>query len=334
MTDFQWDDDDLEKLVNHCQNLEGDITSRDIMSVHRFSKSKRRKATALDIRYLMRLAVKNGKARVTKGFLADENDYAIRLLPQEEPFSDELCRLIPVLSSEGLFDFLLSKDYLIQAFPEIGDWSKTHDAALKRDRVYWGRMRVAINDCQFMGGHIEKIPRCIDKKEFVLRLQWIICQYKALQIFLKHRSLEKLTFKFDHANGETLLYKWHSIEELFMSLLTAHASADFAIPFSARSSKKISTTTQQKYLNDVRKDIKSGNEISKETSVSKGYRRIFGDDLFDFKTELSKMYHFSTGTWFRLKLQEIDDLAAVEALAEWGGAEDRHRKYQIKELES
>jgi hypothetical protein len=334
MTNFQWDNNDLEKLLGYCQKLEGDITSKAIMDENRFRKSKRRDATALDIRYLMQLAVKKGKARVTKGFLADEDDYAIRLLPQEKPFSDELCGLIPILSSEGLFNFLPSKNYLIQAFPEIGDWSKTHDAVLKTYRVYWGRMRAAINECQFLGGHIEKIPRCIDKKEFVLRLQWIICQYKALQIFLKHKPLERLKYKFDHANGEVLVYEWHSIEELFMSLLTTHACVDFATSFSARSSKKISTTTKQKYLNDVRKDIKSGNEIFKETSVSKGYRRIVGDDLFDFKSESSKMYYFSSGTWFRSELKELGDPSADKAYAEWAEAEDRCRKYQIKNIKS
>jgi hypothetical protein len=97
MTNFQWDNNDLEKLLGYCQKLEGDITSKAIMDENRFRKSKRRDATALDIRYLMQLAVKKGKARVTKGFLADEDDYAIRLLPQEKPFSDELCGLIPIV---------------------------------------------------------------------------------------------------------------------------------------------------------------------------------------------------------------------------------------------
>jgi hypothetical protein len=329
MKDFQWDDNDLEKLLGRCQNLKGDITAKAIMDGGRFSKSGRRITEALDVRYLMQIAVKKGKARVTKGFLVDESSYAIRLLPQEKPFSDELFELLSVFSMEGkIYEILPNKDLLKKRFPEIGDWSTTHDAVFKRELIYWRCMRDALFKCQFMGGNIENLPKCIDKKEFVLRLTWIICQYRALRICLKHIPLEDLTYRFDHVNGEIMAYQWDSIEVLFVNLLTTHASAIFAIDLTKKSSEKLAPSTRKKYLNEVRKDIKTGTEIYRKTPTSISYRRMLGDDLFDFKTESSKMYYFSSGTWFREKLKELGDLEADKALKEWAEAEDQCRIYQ------
>jgi hypothetical protein len=335
MTNFQWDNNDLEKLLGYCQKLEGDITSKAIMTENRFRKSRRRNATALDIRYLMQLAVKKGKARVTKGFLVDIDSYAIRLLPQEKPFSDELFQLLSTFSQEeGWHELLPNRDLLKQSFPEIGDWSEAHESGWKKARIYWRCMRSALFTCQFRGGNIEELPRCIDKEGFVLRLQWLICQYKALQIYLNHKSLQTVRPIFDYGDGKVVEYLGDSIEVLFVDLLTAHASVYFASPFTRKDSKKISATTKQKYLNAVRNDLNSGTEIVKGTPISKGYRRIVGDDLFDFKSESSKMYYFSSGTWFRLELKELGDPSADKACAEWDEAEDRGRKYQIKNTKS
>jgi hypothetical protein len=222
----------------------------------------------------------------------------------------------------------------IRSFPEIGDWSEAHESDWKKARIYWRCMRKALFTCQFMGGNIEELPRCIDKEEFVLRLQWLICQYKALQVYLNHKSLQTVRQIFDYGDGKVVEYLGDSIEVLFVDLLTTHASVYFASPFTKKDSKKISATTKQKYLNAVRNDLNSGTEIVEGTSISKGYRRTVGDDLLDFKSESSKMYYFSSGTWFRLELKKLGDPSADKAYAEWAEAEDRCRKYQIKKIKS
>jgi hypothetical protein len=119
------------------------------------------------------------------------------------------------------------------------------------------------------------------------------------------------------------LLRWTTLEELFYDLLTIHADTHFATGFKKPISKNISPSTAKKYIAEVRKYNIEGSEIYKKTSVAKGYRKIFGDDMWDYKTETSKMHYFSSGTWFRDSLKGIDDPAAKEVLVEWMSIEDQ-----------
>lgn len=328
MAGFEWDTNDLDNLLFYCGGIK-DATAKAVMSRYRFRKTGRRNATALDIQHLMLMAVENEKAVVTRGFFVDEPDYAIRLAPQDKPFSDELFGEISLFTPDGNpFSFLPSKNCLIQTFPEIGNWSKVHDAVWKRDYTYWHCMSNALFMCQFKGGNIGKIPRCIDKKEFVLRLQWLICQYNALRIYLEHKPLYKVRNQINYGDGEPVEYVGESIEILFIDLLKAHASTRFAMAFASRSERELSARTEQNYLEDVRKAIKNGDDIDKGTPRANRYRSVQVNGLFNFKTELSKLYYFSSGTWFRELLKNLGDPAADEAFAEWAFVENLSNRYK------
>jgi hypothetical protein len=149
MSDFPWDNNDLEKLLYNYPH-DSDLTAKEIMSKNRFDKTGRRKATAIDVRYLMLMAVKNKKARITKGFLVEENTYTIRLVSKDYSFidpliTDDFLGLLSTFNPEsGTFSLLSKKDSLVVIFPEIGKWEKEHDVIWNRRYTYWQQLKNAL----------------------------------------------------------------------------------------------------------------------------------------------------------------------------------------------
>jgi hypothetical protein len=342
MTGFQWDDDDLEKLLMYFTPSDI-ITAKAIMDKNRFRRSGRRVPTAIDFQRLMLLAVKNRKAVVTGGFLVEKTGYVIRLEPQEKIFSDDFFWLFrqdlggkrgsltisqdPLIKIFQPLSLLPSRDYFICNFPEIGEWGKAHENLWKRHHRYWVCMREALFSMDFAGGDIGEIPKCIDKTEFVLTLQWIICQYKALKIYTEYKPLDTLRFSFDHTSGQTLLYEWNSVEELFMSLLAAHAIARFTEVFLLKQQKRFTFFKQVKMLSYHRRNkIKLYKGTDEWCQISS----LVGEELGTFKTETSKMRYFGNGTWFRERLAGLDTLEVIKILTDWDKIDDIYLKHILK----
>lgn len=341
MPGFQWNSNDLEKFLVYFYRNDDDITVTKIMKKNRFREGGRRPSHQ-DYRYLMQMAVKEKKARVTKGFFVKEDSYTIRLVSEDFPFVDpclpkEFYGIISTFNPDlGIFSFLSSKDLLIKIYPEICPWGKKHDAIWDEIYVYWLYMRNALFKYKYSGGCLGTLPDSINRKEFALRLQWIICQYKALVIYLQYHPIERHVFKFDTQDGDEILLRWTILEEFFCYLLNTHANTDFATVFLKPGSRKILPSTAVKCIRELRDYKKGKAPIYKHDSFAKRYREAFGDDLWDYKIATSEYHYFSSGTWFRQTLRDIfrdskdsTKKALVEkALEEWSHAEDQWDLYR------
>jgi hypothetical protein len=294
------------------------------MNKNRFKKAGRKTPNAQDIRYLLKLAVEEGRAVIVEGFDVQVETYSIMKLSRKNLFSDDFLSIISTFI-DGDFFSLLSEPKIVEQRLGISRLPANHLAVWKKKRRYWQCMRDALFS-EYTRGDIGKLPRCIDKNEFTARFSYIICLYNALEIYLKHHPIDELIIEI-----ADIPYRFKSIEYLFLDMLRVQADIDFAAGFQQGSGKELSPSTKKRYLLDIINKMRSETAIYKNTPEGRKYLTTVGDSLIT-KSVYSMMYRFCSGWWLKERLSAIPGETAKNTLKELKTAEYYWRKRQIEKL--